>query len=74
MHRFLVGEVLEAQCCQFGPSAPAGGESDQQQGAIAQVHQAFAGAGQQQLRQNVGCDRLFALALPRPGAGANRKP
>jgi hypothetical protein len=45
MHKFLVDKILNPHACYFGAPATSRGEGGQQQGAIAQIDQAIAGAG-----------------------------
>lgn len=72
--RVVVGQILATQRGHFRPPAAAGGERRQKQCPIAQIDGLFSRAGLQKLCQHIARHRLFALSLPRSGAGADRKP
>ncbi len=71
-HRFLVNEIPDVQSRHFGTATAAGG--GQEQGPIAHVNQSIGGACFEELCEHVASNCLPALALARPGAGANGKP
>ncbi len=74
LHGVVVGQILATQRRHFRPPAAAGGERRQKQCPIAQIDGLFSRAGLQKLCQHIARHRLFALSLPRSGAGADRKP
>ena len=73
-HRILFDQLLEAQRRHLAAAAAAGGEGGEQQGAVAAVGQAAGAAGRKHRGEDVGGDRLFALAPARPGGGAHGEP
>lgn len=68
-----VENILDPQADDFGAAAAAGAESEQQQGAVANIDRPSPRAGREKAVENVARDRAGALALARPIGGADRQ-